>query len=128
MPKRRTTSLARQTTELAIATPQVVAHRLTRMALASPTLSARDRKEFHGMVREKQVAFGQSWMAMAMEAMRVHQQILGSLLFWPWSVMTPGHAARLYRDGARSILAKGIAPVHGKAMSNARRLARTRLR
>src|SRR5438128_1971363 len=50
--------------ELAFAVPQVVAHRLTRMALAGPVLSARDRREFHGMGQEKVHAFWQSWFAM----------------------------------------------------------------
>jgi len=41
--------------ELGVAAPQVVSHRLTRMALAGPALNARDRKEFTGMVVEKQL-------------------------------------------------------------------------
>lgn len=128
MPAQRTSTLSRKSAELAIAAPQVVAHRLTRMALASPQLSARDRKEFQGMVREKQLAFGQAWTAMAIEAMRINQQILSSFLFRPWSFLKPGHSAKLYGDGAQAILAKGIAPVHKKAVANARRLARTRLK
>lgn len=127
MPRKRNISLSRKTAELAVAVPQVVAHRVARMALASPQLSARDRKEFQGMVREKQLAFGQAWMAMAMEAARINQQLLSSFFLWPWSSMKPS-SARLYRTAAQSILAKGIAPVHKKAVANARRLARTRLR
>jgi hypothetical protein len=45
MTKRRSSDLlARQATELAMAVPQVMAHRLTRMALAGATPSARDRR------------------------------------------------------------------------------------
>jgi hypothetical protein len=43
-------SLIAKAAELAFAVPQVVAHRVTRMALAGPSLSDRDRKEFLGNV------------------------------------------------------------------------------
>lgn len=56
-----------------MAVPQVVAHRLTRMALAGPSLSNRDRKEFQRMVNEKHAAFAQAWSAMAREAFRANQ-------------------------------------------------------
>ena len=63
--KRRTPKrLAILANELAISVPQVVAHRMARMALAGSPLSARDRREFTGMVNEKLVAFWQSWFAM----------------------------------------------------------------
>ena len=69
MPARRrpSTSLSAKTAELALAVPQVVAHRLLRMAHAGPHLSARDRKEFARMVAEKNSAFGESWNAMALQ-------------------------------------------------------------
>ena len=110
--------LARQAGELAFAVPQVVAHRLTRMALAGPVLSARDRREFHGMGQEKVHAFWQSWFAMG----------------WAWAeAMQLANVAML--QGARvplvdtqKILSKGLAPVHRKATANARRLGRTALR
>ena len=47
---------ASQLVDLGIAAPQVVAHRLARMAAAGTTPSARDRREFTGMVLEKQTA------------------------------------------------------------------------
>src|ERR1700722_19369477 len=50
---RNSTSLAAKSMEVALAVPQVVAHRVTRMALAGPTLSERDRREFQMMVNEK---------------------------------------------------------------------------
>ena len=48
--KRKTMSLIIKAAELAFAVPQVVAHRVTRMAIAGPSLSERDQKEFrrHG--------------------------------------------------------------------------------
>ena len=56
----RAALVARQATDLAVAAPQVVAHRLTRMAMAGANPSARDRREFTRMVSEKQTAFQQS--------------------------------------------------------------------
>ena len=61
--KKRSTASTRsavQLAELAWAAPQVVAHRLGRMAQAGPILSDRDRREFTGMVVEKQLAFAQA--------------------------------------------------------------------
>jgi hypothetical protein len=43
----------RKSGELAAAATQVVAHRVTRMVLAGPNPSARDRNEFKRMVGEK---------------------------------------------------------------------------
>ncbi|HEY1226452.1 MAG TPA: hypothetical protein VGF26_03960, partial [Ramlibacter sp.] len=64
MPRaRHSAAMARRTAELAFAAPQVVAHRLQRMAIAGPQLSGRDRKEFTGMVVEKQLAFTQACFA-----------------------------------------------------------------
>ena len=62
---RRTKSIGSKSAELALAVPQVVAHRLTRMAIAGPKLSKRDQKEFQRMVAEKKNAFTESWIAMA---------------------------------------------------------------
>src|SRR3954451_15627057 len=63
-----------QATELAFAVPQVVGHRLARMALAGPLPSARDRREFHGMAQEKVHAFWQSWFAMGWAMVQSMQQ------------------------------------------------------
>ena len=72
---RRTSSLAAKTAELAFAIPQVVAHRMTRMAMAGPSLSDRDRKEFQLMSAEKTAAFTESWNAMNMQAIRANQAL-----------------------------------------------------
>ena len=75
---RSTHSLATKAAELAVAVPQVVAHRVTRMALSGPTLSPRDRKEFERMVAEKNAAFAESWQAMATQAMLANQALASS--------------------------------------------------
>lgn len=123
-PRRNRQSTAAKLAELSVATPQVVAHRLTRMALAGPVLSSRDKREFTTMVIEKQLAFTQSWMAMFAEAVRQQQAFALSLLTGSFARKGPkGSVGALSR-----VVGAGVAPVHRKAVSNARRLARTRLR
>lgn len=123
--KKRSHSPATKLVQLGTAVPQVVAHRVARMALAGPVLSARDRKEFTGMVAEKQLAFAQSWMAMWTEAARVQQQFMLSLLSGRAATINP--VAQM-TDAFHAVADKGLAPVHRKAVSNSKRLARTRLR
>ena len=66
-----TPSTSRQLAELSVAAPQVIAHRMTRMALNGPIYPRRDQVEFTRMVQEKQVAFMQSWAAMFTESMKL---------------------------------------------------------
>lgn len=130
--RRRTTRAAKQAVELALAAPQVVAHRTMRMALAGTSPSARDQREFWLMGTEKALALGESWMAMFAEAARVNQQIALSMMraFWfPWLSPLPTLAqgsARLQK-AALGVLGKGIGPVHRRATGNARRLGRLKL-
>ncbi len=135
MPSRRlrkSTSLAIKLAELSLAVPQVVAHRVTRMTLAGQAPSARDKKEFELMVAEKKVAFGQSLSAMALEAARINQALALSVFTSMWLPRSrkPSAAAlgAKVQRAAVSILNKGVAPVHSKAVANAKRLARTKLR
>ena len=136
MPTRRSRaarSLAATALELAQAVPEVVAHRLTRMALSGPTLSVRDRKEFARMVAEKNAAFGESWSAMTKQAALANQALATS--FFKTFVAAargtrpslPLATAQLHR-AALGVVAKGLAPVHRKAVANAKRLRRTKLR
>lgn len=114
MKRRSSPRLARQATELAVAVPQVVAHRLTRMALAGPWPDARDRREFHTMGQEKVHAFWQSWFAMGWAMLEASQKA--------WLAMLQG--ARVPMLDVQHVMARGMAPVHRKATANARRLAR----
>lgn len=121
-PRRKTT--ASKVAELSFAVPQVVAHRLTRMAIAGPVLNARDRKEFTGMVAEKQVAFSKAWMNVMTETARLQQQFfLGCLTGKTWSQQL-GQASKAINRAQST----GLAPIHRKAVANAKRLARTKLR
>lgn len=129
---RKSTSLAAKLVEISFAAPQVVAHRVTRMALAGQAPSARDKREFKLMVAEKKTAFAQSWSAMAMQAARANQQLALSLFTSMWlpakrKPTAAVLASRLQR-AAVGVLNKGVAPVHRKAVANAKRLARTKLR
>jgi len=136
MPARRrpSASLSAKTAELALAVPQVVAHRLLRMAHAGPHLSARDRKEFARMVAEKHSAFGESWNAMALQALQSQRTFAAALAL----AATPTRSTRAspaaqtlaahLQQAALAVIGKGLAPVHRRAVANAKRLARTRLR
>ncbi len=136
MPVRRNRgshSLVRQTADLAVAVPQVVAHRVTRMAAAGPNPSRRDQREFYLMGSEKIWAFYESWFAMAQGLARAYQQAwLGAFqsMLGP-SSMAPG--ARLagpleFQRIALGVLGKGLVPVRRRAVRNANRLKRARRR
>ncbi|GAP38147.1 polyhydroxyalkanoate granule-associated phasin [Piscinibacter sakaiensis] len=116
MSRRR--SNARTLTELALAAPQVVAHRVTRMAASGGVPGARDQREFIGMVTEKQLAFSQAWLGMALQMLRLQQAFWTSL----WFGRAPASAAA----AGQALLASALAPVHRKAVANARRLNRAR--
>ena len=120
------TRATRQAIELAVAAPIVVAHRMSRLATAGPTPSARDRREFERMSTEKVAAFYESWNAMVMAAFSAY---LRAWLAWtPWTRRSSNasHRSR-QRKAALSVLTAGLAPVHRRAVANARRLGRIRL-
>ncbi len=126
-------SLALKAAELAFAVPQVVAHRVTRMVISGPKPSARDRKEFELMVAEKNAAFGKSWNAMAAQAVVANQALAASFFkaFLAAALGKKPSAARSatqLQRAALGVLGKGVAPVHRKAVANAKRLGRTKLR
>lgn len=130
---RKLKSIGSKSTELALAVPQVMAHRLTRMAIAGPALSSRDRKEFSLMVAEKNAALAEAWTAMATQAWRANQALALSMMrsLWSpsaWRTNPSSAVASQMQNAALGILGKGLAPVHRKATANARRLAKTRLR
>jgi hypothetical protein len=132
-PQRKIKSVGTKTAELAMAVPQVMAHRFTRLAMAGTRLSVRDRKEFERMVAEKNTAFTEAWQAMAKQSVRAHRALAVSVwqsLWLPSLRRKPsaGTLAAEFHRAALDIVGKGIAPVHRKALANARRLARTKLR
>jgi hypothetical protein len=128
---RKFKSLTIKSMELALSVPQVFAHRVARMALAGPQLSDRDRKEFQIMLHEKHAAFAEAWSDMAMLAFRANQALTASMLsfyFTPFSyTRAAASAAAHVQHAAIDVLDKGLAPIHRKAVLNARRLAKIKL-
>jgi hypothetical protein len=100
------------------------------MAMAGASPSARDRKEFHRMGAEKAVALAESWNAMAMQALWANQRLALSYmqsLWFPW-LRPRASASKQLSDAALGILGQGLAPIHRRAVGNAKRLGRTRRR
>jgi hypothetical protein len=117
---------------LTYAVPQVVAHRAIRMALAGPSPSLRDRREFHRMTAEKVAASYESWNAMLLQSFRANLEFVWSSarFFWfPWLATTrlSRVAPNQFQRAALAIFAKGVAPVHRRVVANAKRLTRAPL-
>lgn len=125
--------LTTQAIELSMAAPQVVAQRLTRMAMAGINPSQAHHDEFMLMGSEKLLAFQQSWMAMWDQAWRAQVALAESLTRGSLALASGGnalddHPAQVLMqmpDTAARVLSAGLAPVHGQAMANARRLSTT---
>ena len=135
--RRKATRLQAQTAQMMHAAPQVVAHRLRRMALAGPQPSERDRREFHRMGAEKLAAFGEAWQAMAWQVLKSNQQLALSMMRAWWPLLDPrvvskaaalDQAAQAWQAATLDVLGQGLRPVHRRAVANARRLGRTRAR
>ncbi len=129
---RRSLPIATQLAELSLATPAVMGHRIARMVLAGASPSARDRQEFQGMVSEKTSAFAASWQAMAQQSLRANQALALSCMRLAWQPGSwGGTSARALQTqmvgAAIGVLGKGLAPVHGKAVANAKRLQKVGL-
>lgn len=112
--------------ELALAAPQVVMHRLSRMALAGAAPTQRDRHEFTRMGHEKVLAFYQSGAAFWGEVLRAQLQMAQSWFAIGWALalgvrpkgLPAGHSQR----AAARAWSAALAPLHVTAVANARRL------
>ena len=127
--RRKSKSLAAQTFEFGIAAPQVIAHRVARMASAGTSPSARDRAEFHRMGIEKIAAANEAWTAMATQAFLENQKLalpFMQSLWFPWIRPTPTakSVSRQLNRAAVRILDEGMAPVRRRTAANAKRLGR----
>lgn len=120
-------SLPTLASEVAHAAPQVIAHRLTRMAFAGANPSARDQREFYRMGAEKVEAFYESWTAMMLQTLQINQRVLFSMWF-PWTVQSYSkNPVEQLEQAATQILTSALKPVHKRAVSNAKRLSKTRI-
>lgn len=132
--RRKSLRMSKQAAELMFAVPQVVAHRLGRMNSGSP--SARDRRELQLMGSEKIAAFGESWSQMAMQMLKVNQQMAqawASVWSSPFRITSGAAASKsMLRATAQmqgatlQVLASGLTPVHRRATANAKRLRRVK--
>ena len=128
-PRHKHRSVAQQAAELAMAAPQVVAHRMSRMAMAGVNPSAADQREFMQMGSEKVLAFSQGAVAMWSAAARVNWNLAQAMA---GSASRPGAASWLgladhlwqWPQRTQQALGAGLAPVHAKAVSNAKRLSK----
>jgi len=152
-PFRLWTDLALRTTEMLVASSQVIGTRVGQMARAGANPSASDVEEFTLMGSEKIKAATQSGAAVATRLQSANYQLMArgwqqwltnigamtalassgtfgealsrqSRLMHSLARSGPTHA-RLSSDAAR-LLSAALDPVHGAATANARRLARTR--
>ena len=126
--------LSRRSSELAQAVPQVIAHRVGRMMGAGPIPSAKDQQEFYRMGAEKVEAFYESWMAMAAQTLAAQQQFATWWLQVWWKAAMSGwtnpptmshlssRAGSKMMDSMLDVTMSGMAPVHRRAVDNARRL------
>ena len=119
--------------EIAYAVPQIIAHRVSRMALAGPVPSTRDRKEFQLMGTEKLAAVLESWSAMALATgFILHAVAIKNMasLTAPWSFTEPDlqPTTDQLSIAAISIFSKGVTPIHRRVMANAKRFGYMRRR
>ena len=123
--------------ELAVAVPQVVAIRTSRMLAAGANPGAVDRAEFSQMSNEKVHAFWESMVGMATQTAKSNQQYLRTaaqtwLRMWttPWwlgakpafSPFAFMPSRRQQNVAAGRLVAAALAPVHKRAIENATRL------
>ena len=124
---RRSISIATKSTQLALAVPQVVAHRMNRMARAGANYSDRDIKEFYRMGTEKQAAFLASWNSMALQILRYQHALMFSWckatwMSWVGARMTSVSMVTQWQSAAMATALSGLQPIHRTAVANARRL------
>lgn len=132
--------LMRQSAELAMAAPQVVAMRLAGMAAGGVAPDARTRGEYARMGIEKAIAAQQSFAAMGWQLFQVQQQwALQAMTQWMRLLAMPimgasgthralqalpalGSPAVEMQRALVQIAQRGLDPVHRRATANLRRL------
>lgn len=136
--------------EVALASPQVIAHRVQRM-MTPGFFGARGQQEYVRMGQEKLEAFFESWVAIALQMQTVQMQLASAVFRQPpaglASLMTATTLTQFNRaqtnllrnmimaGGNRNVSAalskvatQGLHPVHRRVIANARRLRRVKKR
>jgi hypothetical protein len=125
---RRSHRLQKQVSEMSWAVPQVIHERIGRMLLAGACPNEKDRAEFKLMSAEKLSAFYESWTALGQQTCLAQQEMAMAWVntftqmpvrHWPGTQLM--NAAR---SATLGVLGAGLAPVHSRAVNNARRLSR----
>jgi len=110
-------TLGIKTMQMSTAAAQVIAIRGARMAAAGLNPSAADRRENVRMVTEKMDAFTRAGQALASGAAPLMMGLAAQAL-------RTGFDAATASTAAARLAHRTLAPVHGKATANARRLAK----
>ena len=125
---RKASTIARHSAELALAVPEVMAHRLTRIYLSGGNPSWRQSAELQRMTSEKIIAFWLAWNGMAAELARAYLRLallpISSPVSMSWNGLHHSLAAQTAHATA-AVVAAGLAPIHRRATANARRLRRS---
>ena len=145
--------LALRTSEMLVASAQVIGHRTSRMATAGHSPSVRDRREFTRMGMEKVEAAsesawamgrhltvvnaelasrawkdlmeaGNAWMSLA--ASRSVPQAIERQTQLMRTVSESAASASTLSDAAARMTKHGLAPIHSRATANAKRLGRVK--
>lgn len=115
------TRLALKTSEMMMASAQVISHRTGRLAMAGANPNARDRQEFTRMGQEKIDAVAESAQAVAARMMLIPTQI-GTIAFKQMMNGTSGIIA-LTTSPAVALSAKGQVELFRDAMTNSATIA-----
>ncbi len=127
--------LSRRASQLAQAVPQVMTQRIGRMMMAGVLPVPGDQLEYYRMSSEKVEAFYESWAAMAAQSWQAQQQFSMWWMQTWWKVALGGwmnppslhqlssHASQRLADSMLDVTMRGMAPVHRKAVANAKRLS-----
>jgi hypothetical protein len=143
--------LAMKTSEMMVASAQVIQHRTGRMATTGLAPNLRDQREFTLMGQEKMEAIAESTQAMALQMMTMNPLLglraldlmmkgssailsLATSTTIGQSLTRQAHLAHVLTESAKAnselshsavnIAHQGLTPIHSRATSNAKRLAK----
>jgi hypothetical protein len=114
--------IRQKTADIMASSPIVIANRLARFASPGAVTNVKDQAEFQRMGAEKVAAFYESWNAMGLEVMRVQQEWAYQSAFAWWPQHAAAKAWPSPVEAALRVIDEGLAPVHRRAVANARRL------
>ena len=113
-------NLARSVTDIAVASPYVIASRLASFMAPDALLSPRNQHEVATMILEKQFAAVESLTSMSL----AYQNSM--LSFW-FNALSGQRSTQSLDSAANSFAKAALAPYRRRVTSNARRLKRRKL-